>query len=288
VWEHARGQIQASAHGFVIFDDTVLDKNFSHKIELVRLQFSGNAHGLIKGIGLVNCVYVNPETGQYWVIDYRIYDPDRDGKSKLDHVQDMLMHIVQHKQLPFHAVLMDTWYATRDLMLFIDSLHKIYYCPLKDNRQVDDSGGEAPYRRVDQLAWTNHDWAHGKLIKIRGFPGDYKVKLFRVAVATHRTDWVVTNDLAQDSDTAVQQVCGMRWKIEQFHRELKQTTGIEKNQCRKARIQRNHIACAMLVWLRLTDLARQTRQTIYRIKHGLLHSYLCQQLKNPSVKMRLA
>lgn len=288
VWEHARSQIQSSPHGFVIFDDTVLDKNFSHKIELVRLQYSGNAHGLIKGIGLVNCVYVNPESGQYWVIDYRIYDPDRDGKSKLDHVEDMLTQLVQHKQLPFHAVLMDTWYATKDLMLLIDSLHKMYYCPLKDNRQVDDSGGQEPYRRVDELAWTNHEWAHGKRIKIKGFPRDYKVKLFRVAVATCRTDWVVTNDLAQDSDTAVQEVCSMRWKIEQFHRELKQTTGIEKNQCRKARIQRNHIACAMLVWLRLTELARQTGQTVYRIKHGLLDNYLCQQLKHPSVRMRFA
>jgi hypothetical protein len=46
----------------------------------VRLQFSGNAHGLIKGIGLVNCLYVNPETGQYWVIDYRIYDPDHGAR----------------------------------------------------------------------------------------------------------------------------------------------------------------------------------------------------------------
>src|SRR5690606_27375431 len=68
----------------------------------------------------------------------------------------------------------------------------------------------------------------------------------------------------------------------------RQLTGIEKNQCRKARIQRNHIACAMLVWIRLTNLARKTRQTIYRIKHGLLDDYLCQQLKNPSVKMRFA
>jgi hypothetical protein len=288
VWEHARSQIQPSVHGYVIFDDTVLNKNFSHKIELVRLQYSGNAHGLIKGIGLVNCVYVNPESGQYWVIDYRVYDPDRDGKSKLDHVQDMLTQIERHKQLPFHAVLMDTWYATKELMLFIDSLHKIYYCPLKDNRQVDDSGGQQPYRRVDALSWTTHEWAYGKLIKIKGFPKDYKVKLFRVAASTHRTDWVVTNDPTQDSDNAVQEVCGMRWKIEQFHRELKQTTGIEKNQCRKARLQRNHIACAMLVWLRLTDLARQTQQTVYRIKHGLLDHYLRQQLKSPSIRMKSA
>jgi hypothetical protein len=64
VWENVRSQIAPSAYGYLVFDDTVLDKNFSNAIELVRLQFSGNAHGLIKGIGLVNCVYVNPETGQ--------------------------------------------------------------------------------------------------------------------------------------------------------------------------------------------------------------------------------
>lgn len=288
VWENVRDQIAPSPHGYVVFDDTILDKNFSHQIELVRRQYSGNAHGLIKGIGVVNCVYVNPETAQYWVIDYRIYDPHNDGKSKLDHVQEMLSLIVHHKQLAFHAVLMDTWYATRDLMLFIDSLRKIYYCPLKDNRQVDDSGDQGPYQRVDALVWHDSDLAHGKVIKIKGFPKTYKVKLFRVAVSAHRTDWVVTNDLTQDSLQATQEVCGLRWKIEQFHREIKQLTGIERCQCRKARIQRNHIACAMLVWIRLTDIARNTQQTVYRIKHGLLDDYLCQQLRNPSVRMRLA
>jgi hypothetical protein len=226
--------------------------------------------------------------GQYWVIDYRIYDPERVSKTKLDYVHDMLGQIVHHKQLPFHAVLMDTWYATKDLMLFVDSLNEIYYCPLQDNRQFDDSGGEAPYRRVDALSWETHELAHGKVIGIKGFPNAYKVELFRVAVSTDRKDWVVTNDLSQDCLDATQEVCGMRWKIEQFHREIKQLTGIEQNQCQNARIQRNHIACAMLVWIRLTDIARQTQQTAYRLKHGLLDNYLCQQLKNPSVKMRFA
>ena len=44
----------------------------------------------------------------------------------------------------------------------------------------------------------------------------------------------------------------------------------------------------VLVWSRLKHLAYQTGQTIYRIKRGLLHNYLVQQLKNPSVKMVLA
>jgi hypothetical protein len=288
VWENVRGQVVLTPRGYVLFDDTVLDKNASFAIELVRRQYSGNAKAVIKGIGVVTCVYVNPALDRFWLIDYRIYDPDGDGKSKLDHVREMLASIVYQKQLPFEAVLMDTWYATRDLMLFIESLQKFYYCPLKDNRQVDDSGGTSPYRRVDSLAWSTEALAHGKTIKIKGFPKDHKVRLFRVEVSTHRTDWVVTNDQTQDATEATQEACGFRWKIEQLHREGKQVTGLERCQCRKARIQRNHIGCAFLVWVRLKELAAQTGRTVYQLKHGLLDDYLIQQLKSPSLKMVLA
>jgi hypothetical protein len=288
VWDNVRAQLVVTERGYVIFDDTVLDKNYSHSIELVRRQYSSNAHGVIKGIGVVTCVYVNPEADQFWLIDYRIYDPDGDGKTKLDHVHEMLSNIVYEKQLPFQAVLMDAWYATRDLMLYIESLHKIYYCPLKDNRQVDDSLGEQPYRRVDALEWSAAEFEHGKRLKIKGFPKEHKVQCFRVAVSTHRTDYVVTNDLAQDSTEATQQACGFRWKIEQLHREGKQLTGLERCQCRKARIQRNHIGCALLVWVRFKELAARTGRTMYQLKHGLLDDYLIQQLKNPSLRMALA
>lgn len=61
VWENVKGQIIRTPYGFLVFDDTVADKNFSHNIELVRRQYSGNAHGVIKGIGVVTCVYINPQ-----------------------------------------------------------------------------------------------------------------------------------------------------------------------------------------------------------------------------------
>ena len=80
----------------------------------------------------------------------------------------------------------------------------------------------------------------------------------------------------------------MSWKIEQFHREAKQVTGVENCQCRKQRAQRNHIGCAMLVWVRLNRLARQTGQTIYQLKFGLLSDYMRQQLNKPSIRMSLA
>jgi hypothetical protein len=288
VWENVKEQVILTPYGFLVFDDTVIDKNFSKHIELVRSQYSGNAHKVIKGIGVVTCVYVNPQIDQFWIIDYRIYDPDGDGKSKLEHMKDMLINCVYQKELPFWAVLMDSWYASKDMMLQIERLDKIYYCPLKNNRQVDDSGGNKPYQRVDSLSWAKAEEQQGKLIKIKGFPGSHKVKLFRVVLSTQRTDYIVTNEMEQDNVEVVQDVCGLRWKVEQFHRETKQLTGLEGNQCRKARIVRNHIGCAILVWVRLKQVAVETHRTVYQVKHGLLSDYLRQQLKSPSVQMCLA
>jgi macrodomain Ter protein organizer (MatP/YcbG family) len=91
-----------------------------------------------------------------------------------------------------------------------------------------------------------------------------------------------------DSTEATQQVCSFRWKIEQLQREGKQVTGLEACQCRKARIQRHHIDCAFWVWVRLNALAQQAGLTVYQLKHALLDDYLCQQLKNPSLKMAFA
>jgi hypothetical protein len=111
IWENQRGQIVQSADGIGIFDVVVVDKRHTQAMDLVRAQWSGNAKAVINGIGIVTCVYVNPDTRQFWLIDYRIYDPDGEHKSKLDHMQEMLNNSLAYKQLRFSTFIMDTWYA---------------------------------------------------------------------------------------------------------------------------------------------------------------------------------
>src|SRR5919204_3553488 len=166
LWEQVQPTIELDPQGYVLFDDTVLDHNFGPHIEMVRRQWSGNEKSVIRGIGLVTCVYVNPQTEQFWVIDYRIFDPDTDGMSKLDHVREML-RMAQHRQLPFQTVLMDAWYAAKEVMLQIAGAGKIFYCPLKSNRLVDDSKGERPYQRIEELEWSESELselAGGKVV----------------------------------------------------------------------------------------------------------------------------
>ena len=112
--------VEPNGNGYIIFDDIVLHERYSEEIEMVRRQYSGNEHGILQGIGVVSCVYVNPKFQRFWVIDYRIFNTDVDGKSKIDDVKDMLQNLVYHQLFPFNTVLMDTWYAVNSLMLYID------------------------------------------------------------------------------------------------------------------------------------------------------------------------
>ncbi|NEO52232.1 MAG: hypothetical protein F6K54_03525 [Okeania sp. SIO3B5] len=52
--------------------------------------------------------------------------------------------------------------------------------------------------------------------------------------------------MSQSSIDDVEFESQTRWKIEDINREIKQLTGLEFCQCPRARIQKNHIACAML------------------------------------------
>ena len=72
IWGRVSRDIIYLSKGYLIFDDSVLDKSGSKKIELARWQYSGTEHGTVMGVGVVNCVYYNPELDRYWVIDARI------------------------------------------------------------------------------------------------------------------------------------------------------------------------------------------------------------------------
>jgi len=127
VWDAVKQDIEQDEDGILVFDDTVLDKGYSRKIELVNRQYSGLAKATIPGIGVVTCIYVNPKTRQFWVIDFRIYEPLADGKTKHQHVQDMITHAVEHKKLSFRHVTFDGWYTSLETMKHIASHRKLFY-----------------------------------------------------------------------------------------------------------------------------------------------------------------
>lgn len=75
LWQYAEPMVKKET-GYLVIDDTVLDKPYSGKTALVRKQYSGKHHGIVKGINIVNLLWTD---GKKMIpIDYRVYDPAKD------------------------------------------------------------------------------------------------------------------------------------------------------------------------------------------------------------------
>jgi len=273
--------IEYSPNGRILFDDSVLDKSSSNNMECAVKQYSGNAHHVVMGIGVVTCIYYNPDNEKFYPLDYRIYDKKRDGKTKLDHVTEMLNVLIKKDKEDqfFTHILVDSWYSTSEFLNKIMDWEKLFVCSIKSNRIFfPDETREKII--VKDLNWESKDFYHGKL---KGLPAKRLVNVFRIVISTDKTDFIVTNDESLKNSDDTRGESAIRWKIEEFHRELKQLTGIEKCQARKQRAQRNHIAMSMLVWIQLKIQAWKTNRTIYQVKRDPLKEFVASQWRNPSL-----
>lgn len=234
VWELSKPLINIKEPHLLVGDDTVLDKHRSEEIDLVNYQYSGNAHDVIAGIGLVNLVWHGLESEEFIPVDYRVYDKDTDGKTKNDHFRDMLK-LAQQRGLNPDAVVMDAWYSSMDNLKAIRSMGWIWVMGLKKNRKVNR--GET----LEKL----HIPDEGIKVHLRGYGW---ITVFRFVAKNGRTDYIGTN-MENPSRDRIEAIIKARWKIEVYHRELKQTCGLERCQSRTGRAQRNHIFLAISAWI---------------------------------------
>lgn len=91
LWETASKEIDVS-RGILAFDDVVIDKSRSNKMELVNWQYSGGEHEIIKGICVVNALWQTSKD-EYTPIDYRIWNPPDAEKQRMS-----ISEICYHRQ----------------------------------------------------------------------------------------------------------------------------------------------------------------------------------------------
>jgi len=279
LWELVEPLLKDSEAGYLIVDDSVQNKQYSRKIELVKKQYSGAVHGLVRGIGVINLVHSDGE--DFYPIDYRIYAPEADGKTKNDHFREMLLRAKSDRQIKARTILFDSWYASVDNLKLISRLGMFFVTTLKDNRLVSLSK-ETGYIHLQDIKWTEQRLQQGVTVKLKEVPS--KVQLFKVVATNGDIEWMITNHPEGTFTTSnIQEENAVRWQIEQLHRELKQLTGSEKCECRKSRSQRTHLACCYLAWLSLKVKAMQWGKTLYAAQHDLLSDYLRAELRNPRI-----
>jgi len=262
IWEKAKAHVVGGS-GVIIADDTILNKSRSEKIELVRWQYSGTEHDIVRGIGILNMLWVD-ETNQVCPMDVRIYEPKEDGKTKNDHFRELLTQAKRREVKP-EAVIADSWYSSLDNLKFIRDLGWSWVMGLRKNRSVNRK------QKLEDLTIPDD----GLTVHLKGYGW---ITVFRFVSSNRRTDYIGTN-IQDPTRQQIKSLVRKRWEIEVFHRELKQTCGLEHCQSRNGRAQRNHIVLSVLSWIKTADVRRNNNFTFYQQQWDTIKQAIAQQLK---------
>lgn len=260
LWQKSQSIINRR-NGYLIIDDTVLDKQYAHNMALTKKQYSGKHHKVIQGINLVNMLWTRND--KIIPIDYRIYEPTHDGKTKNDHAREMI-HSAEKRGLYPEYVLMDAWYTCIGNLKAIVRKGWKFIGALKSNRLVSITQGI--YVPVSDLDWTAKS-VHKVWLKAFGF-----VLVSKIVATNGDITYIATNDLSLTDIETIRNHNAYRWNIETFHRGIKQCCGIEKCYCVKERSQRNHILCAFLAFLKLEWQRIKTNISWYQQKWNISRS----------------
>ena len=118
----------------LVLDDTVLDKQYARKVDLVPHMLLGKHHAVVKGIDLLTQLWTDGE--RHLPCDYRIYDKPNDGKTKNDHLGD-LIDTAKERGFQPEYVLFDGWYSSLMNLKKIDAVGWRWLTRLKHNRRVN-------------------------------------------------------------------------------------------------------------------------------------------------------
>lgn len=259
--------------GTLSVDDSVLDKPYSQKMDLVGHFWSGKHHRTVKGIDLITLYYTDV-AGQHFPVSYRVYDKD-DGKSKNDYFLDMLTEVLAWGLQPAF-VTGDSWFSGVKNFKAVKNHGLSSMFALKSNRCVSIEKGK--WIQVQKLEIPDE----GLEVWLRGVG---QVKLFRQRLKDELRHYAVhLSDATQLSIFDRNRFCYLHdnhWKIEQYHRVLKQVCNIEHFQVRTKIAILNHIFASICGYVHLQQLcALDVIANCYRLQRDLFRDVITTFIHN--------
>jgi hypothetical protein len=262
------------ADGVLVFDDTVLDKPHAQHMGLVGWHWSGRHRRVVQGINLVSALWTDGDG--LWPCDYRLVDRAAGDDTKNDHFRHMVA-AEKRRGLRPRCVLFDAWYSGKDNLKAVRACGWVFLTRVRCNRRVNpDRSGNRPIQDCVIAA-------SGTVVHLEGFG---LVKAFRIVTTDGDTEHWITNNLQMDAATRLM-YAERAWGIEEYHRGLKQHTGVDRCQTRMAKAQRNHIGLALRAFVRLEWHRFTTGVSWFQAKWGIIRDAVRAFLANPSIRLQL-
>ena len=284
IWGYVKADVRKQEQpkeGVLLLDDTISEKNYTDENTINCWHYSHAKHQHVKGINLLSCLVRYGDVAL--PIGYEVVQKDllycdlktRKQKRKANVSKNVLFRqLVQQaidNQVLFEYVLADNWFGSKDNMLFIHQAKKHFIFGIKSSRLVATTKQQAKrgqFQQLNSLGLENDD-SITVYLKDIAFPVQLLKKVFTNEGGTTGTLYLVTNDLSIEADR-IYTVYQKRWRIEEFHKSIKQNASLAKSPTKTVRTQCNHLFASMVAFCKLELLKIKTSMNHFAIKHKLL------------------
>ena len=287
LWSHVKPILrnyENEEDGCLIIDDSLLKKPHSKVNDIICWNYDHTIGKSLKSILMLNFHYTDA-SGISLPVGYEIMTKTEDvydekkkkwvKKSKFtknEIMRDKLEILHFHNELKYRYILFDKWFASIENLVFInDVLKKKFVCPLKKNRKVALSKEDKLNGKYVSIADVDMEGCSSRLVYLEGYEDTLKITK---QVSKDGDDdesiylYLVTNDIDLTTDKILE-IYKRRWKIEEYHKSLKQNLKIEHSPTKVMTSQLNHIFLSVCGFIKLERLRLNYKMNHFAIQEKI-------------------
>lgn len=268
--------------GVLSVDDTVLDKPYSNtsKAELIGYYWSGKHKTTVKGVNLITLYYTDVD-GKSFPVNFRLYNK-QENKTKNVYFREMVAEVIAWGLKP-KFVTGDSWYASGENLDYIKHYGLGFLFAIEKNRLVSLASDSDKYSQVSNCEISYN----GMEMHLKGFG---MVKVFRTVFKNEFRHYIMfLSDPDKITEIAHSQfiaIHDLHWRIESFHRAVKQVANIERFHVRQTVAISNHIFAAISAFVHLQlQVGQNLIANCYSLRRNLfndvIRSFITDNLADP-------
>lgn len=283
LWKHAKPLVRKieSEEAVLIVDDSIAEKPYTDENAMIAWHWDHSKKRYVKGVNFLSLLYFNQDVSVpigVTLIEKTIPSTDpKTGKvkyvsekSKNEHFRAMLK--IAQQQVKYRYVLGDSWFSSAENFNFItNELHRHFVMAVECSRTVALSKkdrADGKFQRMDAIV----ELKNGDCLSVY-LKGVEKQLLLAKQVFTNKdgskgTLYLVSSDDSQGYE-GMTTTYHKRWKVEEYHKSLKQNASLTKSPTKTIETQANHLFASMIAFIKLENL---------KVKTGLGHFQFKAQL----------
>ena len=269
--------IESEEHGVLIFDDTIIEKQWTDENEIICYHFDHSKGRSVKGINLLNLIYHHNGISlplSFHIVKKPISYCDLHTRqikresmvSKNEMLHQMFMQMIANA-VKFKYVLFDSWYSSKETFDLIRKKRKHFISALKSNRLIalsekDKRNGR--FQQVREIGLKDGEIVRGWL---KGYSHEVLIcrQVFTNKDGSTSSLDLVCSDLSLDGND-ITRIYQKRWNIEVYHKSLKSNACISKSPTRTVRTQSNHLFLSICSVLKLEQLKIHHKMNHFALK----------------------